>query len=138
MAKLVPTLSSEGWKRQPASAADALLTYFFTTDRDQSHQYEGISSLPGVLHDYLGRLNELPGAVKNMLETYLMHYYDLAVVDVRTSDQDLLPDQQGSKVTLKIFIHVNDGGQDVSIMKLVQSIDGMFSAYKDMNNTGAR
>lgn len=132
----VPTLSTEGWVTSLAEKADKLLTYFFTTDKDQSHLYTGTVSMQWLIQRYQNSMSDLALETQNALQGYLSRYYPIALVDVRTSEDEPDDDKKATKVSLYIYAQVTEGGREHSIGKLVTEIDGDSFKVFNLNNTG--
>lgn len=84
MAVSVPTLTSEGYVRDPARKVDRLLTQAFTSDYSQSNNFRGfITSVQYLIQDAGQDMNKLEESLDQALRRLFGGYFDSIDVDIQ-------------------------------------------------------
>lgn len=133
----VPTLTSKGWVADAESKADALLSYYFTSQYSQSNLFAGnISSLQYMIQQWGNNPSALQNKLSQALQTYLGRYFDNAAVDVTVLDPT---SQQDARLTVRVDAMVTQNGENYSLGRLVSFLNSTIVSIMNINNgtTGA-
>ena len=129
----VPVLSSAGWVSDPSGKADALLAHFFESMKSQTAIYgKNVASLQYVLQQYSGDANRFTSELQVVLETYLSRYYDLAIVTIASSANDLTNVRGSVEVT--IHSDLTENGITYSMGNLLKITNSKITAVTRINN----
>ena len=129
----VPSLSLNGWVSNPREALDLLVSYFFLTNASQSNIYRGeVSSAQEIIqrnaNDTQAAASELGVALNRLLRK---HY-----VETFISVEHRLDDASKSSSVVQFILSgtVTDNGVTYQLSKLVETKDGAFLKFVEINN----
>lgn len=131
-AKVLPSLSEDGWVKSPEKIADYLLSHFFVADYSQTQMYVGnISSLPWILQKTRGDIQQTISLISSTLTTYFLRYFPDVALDVREVPNTESP----SKAQISIYVNYTDetGTQHV-LGKLLQYNDTIIDKIVTLSN----
>lgn len=133
--RVMPTLSSSGFVKNPPELADRLLSYFFLTEASQSElYYENLTSLPDLIQKNNGETFVLEQVTKDTLNRYFSRYFDS--VEVQTTTARLQPGDE-SRTNLTIYVKFVANNITYNLGNTVQIVDGKIKEIVYLNNTGA-
>lgn len=136
MTIVLPTLSTFGWVKNPAEKIDFALTHMFYADRFQTSLYgNNVTSIPYVLEEASGSIDKAATAVRQVINNYLLRYYDSVQVNVSTEEED--PENSSSKIKMSLDIRVIENGVEYHVSRLISLIDGRFKEFVELNNNSA-
>jgi hypothetical protein len=133
---VVPTLSSFGWVKNPAESIDFLLTHMFYADKFQTSLYgNNVTSIPWILEETSGSIDQATIAMRQAINNYLGRYYDSVQVNVSTVEED--SESSSSKIRMSLQISIVQDGIEYQVSRLVSLIDGRFKEFMNLNNNNA-
>ena len=107
----VPTLSPEGWIKDPAEMLNRLFMHADAAAESQSPLYYGsITSIPGIISRNPNNINETASALSEALTRYFGRYFTKAEVNVR----DDTPDDSARREVI-LDVRVSDGTKQYSL-----------------------
>lgn len=110
-----------------------MLAYFFVSEHSQTDIYLGqVSSLPYLIQQCGGDVLRLKSETTQRLERYLNRYFDEVVVETDIPNEDTVQ----SKLELRVRVRVRDGGEQYSLSRLVQTMNGKVEKIIKVNNEG--
>lgn len=114
----LPTLSSSGILTEPNQVADYLFKCFLSSEASQS-SYFNIFSLPYLVEQNTGRVNNLPDDVSEALKGLYGAYFESVSVNVQLKD---LPEEP-EKLALIIRMTLTIDGKIYDLSRLVEKTD---------------
>lgn len=133
MAISVATLSTQGWVTDLSSKIDILLSYFVSTDKEQSNIYLGsLSSLQYIVEQHSGDPLSTADTIARTVQQYLGRYYENVIAEARYE----LIDPEESQTTVKITLALNftEDGKNYTANRLLTYFNGKFKAITEANN----
>lgn len=132
----VPTLSPQGYVVSTGDKLDRLLSYYFTTDTNQSNIFKGSTiSFQETVANYQGQPTILCDKMKTELTDYLERYFTVVTVDV--TYKDLKEGIDDGPYELIIDAMVGDSFDDQQrLFKNARMEDGVLTSIFTYNNTG--
>ncbi len=132
MAKLIPTLSVDGWIDEPGKVADYILTSFMTANQSSSYvARKRNTTLQYLLKVYMNDIVNLELMLKETLKRKLDLVYTNPVdVSVSIRPDPDKPDQY----SIHFLAIVREGLTEVTVGKLVQYKGSKIIKIKDINN----
>lgn len=132
----VPTLSQQGMVLSTGEKLDRLLSYYFTTDTNQSNIFKGETiSFQETVANYQRQPTLLCEQMKTELTSYLERYFTL--VTVMVDYKDLKEGIDDGPYELIIDAMVGDSFDDQQrLFKNARMEDGVLTAIFTYNNTG--
>ena len=101
----LPSLSEDGWIKNPQSVADYLFAHFFLSDRSQTQIFEEqVSSFQWILATTQGNMADTLSLTRSTLTTYFSKYFNNVVVEVQEEPNEKEP----SKAQISIYINFTD------------------------------
>lgn len=87
--KALPFLGPEDWIVDPKKKLDTLLAHVYASDASQTSFFTGdVSSIVKVIKDNQGKLENARNEIQNLLETYLIRYFEKVEVNVYIYEND--------------------------------------------------
>lgn len=131
--KVVPTLSTFSWVKNPAESIDFLLTHMFYADKFQTSLYgNNITSIPWILEETSGSIDQATVAIRQAINNYLSRYYDSVQVNVSTVEEN--SETSSSKIRMSLEMSIVQDGVEYHVSRLVSLIDGRFKDFISRNN----
>lgn len=130
MSIVMPTLSSEGWVKEPKRIIDRVLTYYQASNTLQSLLFRGkVVSLQRAIFETNGNLENLPSFVSKDLTTVLENYFNDSV----SVSCDLIPidNADDAKHNLDISISVVRDGITYDASSSISSIESILVEYAE-------
>jgi hypothetical protein len=119
MKAAIPTLTTAGWVRNPATAVSILFDYLHTTEATQSYFFEDeIHSLPKLTQMY----GQQPSKLASHLETTLFDLYTRYFDAARVTVQPRLDQNESGRYTLEISLVAIDGDQHFSLGRVLEIV----------------
>lgn len=117
----VPTLTSAGILTEPNQIADYLFKCFLATEQSQSTYY-AVYSLPYLVEQNTGKINNLPDDVANALKALYASYFESVTANVYLKDMV----EQPEKVALIIKMTLTNDGKIYDLSRLVEKTEDNF------------
>lgn len=132
----VPTLSPQGFVVSTGDKLDRLLSYYFTTDTNQSNIFKGETiSFQETVANYQRQPTLLCDRMKTELTAYLERYFTIVTVIVEY--KDLKEGIDDGPYELIIDAMVGDSFDDQQrLFKNARMEDGVLTAIFTYNNSG--
>lgn len=122
MVRPVPTLTSTGWLTDIAKRADALMSYYLTSEYSQTSIYKGkVTSLTYHVQQHNSNPEKLQSTVESDLRVYFERYFDSVDLTVTTNLPN--PDDP-NRVNLQIDVVVYEGEYRYSLGQEIRSANG--------------
>lgn len=129
----VPTLSTQGWVRDPVGKFDFLLAHFFLSDYNQTFLYRGhVTSLPRIIEKHGSDMAAVINDLRTSLSAYMASYYD--AVEVEVTPATPLDIDPRSKIELTLSIGVSDKGTHAIYGRLLQGDNAKIDQIVKLNN----
>lgn len=134
MGKLVPSLTASGWLAEISEKADALISYYITSEHSQSYLYQGnITSLTYHIQQHGNEPQRLESRMKDDLHIFLTRYFDAVEVEVTTEIPDV-DDPNRINITLDVILF--DNGFKYSLGRVIRSENKRVVKVFKINNEG--
>jgi hypothetical protein len=129
---LFPSLSEDGWVDSSIKTADYLLSHFFVSEFSQTYIYNGtISSLPWIIQNKQGNVQETAKEIQYTLVDYFSRYFSNVQVDV----YDVTSEDNPSKGEISIYIKfIDKDNKEYVFGKLLEIADMTINKIIDINN----
>lgn len=119
MKAAVPTLTTAGWVRNPATAVSVLFDYLLTSEDHQSYFFEGqIYSLPKLVQEH----GHAPRKMASQLETALFNLYTRYFDAVRVTVEAKTDTDESGKYNLQINLLAIDGEQHYNLARVLEVV----------------
>ncbi len=130
----VPSLSASGWLTEISERADALMSFYITSEHSQSYIYNGrITSLTYHIQQHGQEPSRLEDRVQVELGEYLRRYFEEVEIEVTTS----LPDPNDPhRINLTINVVVMDNGYRYSLGREIRAENNKIVKIFNINNGG--
>lgn len=126
-------MSTQGWVTELSSKIDLLLSYYVSTDQEQSNVYRGsLSSLQYIVEQYSGDPLSTADQISRSIQTFLGRYYE----NVNAESKFELDNPSESQTTVKITLALNftEDGVTYTANRLLTYFNGRFKAITEVNN----
>ena len=134
MTSVIPALSEEGWVGETNKILDLCLSYYITTDAQQTILYrDSIRSLPKTYHENNFSPDELRAQVQNDLEFILGQYFQQ--VDVRVRVKENPENDQEAFILLSASVMTEEGVRH-ELSKITQIVNSVSKQVLGYNNFG--
>lgn len=132
MAKLIPTLNSDGWINEPGKVADYILSCFMTANQSSSYAARrNNTTLQYLLKIYMNDIVNLELALKEALQKKLSKVYTQPVdVSVTITPDSNKPDQYN----INFLAIIRDGLTETTVGKVVQFKGANIIKIMNLNN----
>lgn len=114
----LPTMSSSGILTEPNQVADYLFKCFLSSEASQS-SYFSVHSLPFLVEQNTGRINNLPDDVSGALKDLYGAYFESVSVSVHLKD---IPEEP-EKVALIVRMTLTIDGKMFDLSRLVEKTE---------------
>lgn len=132
----VPSLSAQGWIRDPAGKADTLLAHFYVSDKKQTALYgDNVANVQDIVQKHGHDIIALTSQLRTALNNYLQRYYDTINVDVR-ANEDIEAGEATGKYTLSVYCLATEDGKQFSFGRLLQINNSKIEKVFSLNNNG--
>jgi hypothetical protein len=129
----LPTLSTFGWVKNPAEHVDFALTHMFYADKFQTSLYgNNITSIPWILEETSGSIDQATVSMRQAINNYLSRYYDSVKVNVSTVEEN--SETSSTKIRMSLEISIVQNGIEYQVSRLVSLINGRFKEFINLNN----
>lgn len=128
---VVPTLTMKGWVSTAEEMIDFSFADFLASEYSQSTICRGtIASLPYLIQQYRGNLEDLCLNVRETLQKHLENVFETVYLEVghRTLEED------ATKISLVIRLSVVLNGQAFNLKRVVENINSKTLRLIDINN----
>lgn len=130
--KPMPSLSVDGWVKDPLQIADYLMSHFYLSEFSQTALFpKEVTSLPYIIFQNKGNPSATASAIKDRLSVYFSRYFNSVVVqtDYREDVDD------ATKSIIDCFVEfVDEEGKTHSFGKSAELINGKFNGIVYINN----
>jgi hypothetical protein len=132
MAKVIASLSEDGWVTDTTKMLDYILSYYILTDNMQSLVFRGnIISLPYTYYQHINNPQNMSVQIITDLETLLSRYFDTYTVLCQAVEIDT------KKYGIAIYAAVTDSnGVKVDLSKAIKMDSSLASKIITLNNYG--
>lgn len=132
MAKVVGSISEQGWITDSGKMLDSLVSYYILTDNMQTLAFQGnLINLPVTYYKYINDPDGMAAEVKSDLDKLLSRYF--ISVDVETEAKPIT----GSKYGILLFVSVIDESNvKIDLSKVVQIDTGGLRKVINVSNYG--
>lgn len=126
-----PTLSTQGWVRDPSEKLDSLLAWFFLSEQNQSQLYSNeITSLPKIIQQHNNDANKIATTIKEELSTYLGEYFEGVEVNMGVTQNP----SNASKIDLTLAIGITDNEISANYKRLLKIENSKMQEIAKINN----
>lgn len=128
---VVPTLTTKGWVSTVEEMIDFSFADFLASEYSQSVLCRGtIASLPYLIQQFKGNLEDLCLNVRNTLQTHLENVFEMVHIEVGYR----VFEDNSSKVSLTIKLTVTKDGHSYNLGRVVENINSKTLKLININN----
>jgi len=134
-AKVVPSLSDDGWVFDPINILDRVIAYAFASNQSQSlHYKEEITSISEIFSKDTKEEGFIEDEISTKISDLLSRYFEAIEVSAKTKDNK---DRPGTK-DLLLYVEVTDTeGKKHKLSSVISNKNTKLSIITDINNYGA-